>query len=163
MNILPENIMKNCLEMPGKFVTQFEQPAGKANTFIEKCLSCYFPWDCLTFSFFSPRLYNICFFANEQKYLSKKIQDKFYVIHISIKLQSFNNNTSGFLMLNFQMIATKRWKVSDVFSFTKQIFIHEKERWWWKDIIQMYAFFTIPMMNMYPGSGRPINSLLYII
>ena len=103
------------------------------------------------------------FFANEQKYLSTKIQDKFYVIHISIKLQSFNNNTSGFLMLNFQMIATIRWKVSDVFSFTKQIFIHEKERWWWKDIIQMYAFFTIPMMNMYPGSGRPINSLLYII
>ena len=116
------------------------------------------------FLFFSPRLYNICFFfANEQKCLSTKIQDKFYVIHISIKLQSFNNNTSGFLMLNFQMIATIRWKVSDVFSFTKQIFIHEKERWWWKDIIQMYAFFTIPMMNMYPGSGRPINSLLYII
>ena len=67
MNILPENIMKNCLEMPGKFVTQFEQPAGKANTFIEKCLSCYFPWDCLAFSFFSPQLYNICFFCKWTK------------------------------------------------------------------------------------------------
>ena len=79
------------------------------------------------FLFFSPRLYNICFFANEQKYLSTKIQDKFYVIHISIKLQSFNNNTSGFLMLNFQMIATIRWKVSDVF-FIYETNIHPWER-----------------------------------
>ena len=162
MNILPEDIIKNCLEIPGKFVTQFEQPAGKANTFIEKCLSCYFPWDCLTFSFFLLGFIISVFFKWTKIPFHKNTRQILCNPHIH-QITVIQQQYKWLSNVKFPNDCYNKVKSVWCFSFTKQIFIHEKERWWWKDIIQMYAFFTIPMMNMYPGSGRPINSLLYII
>ena len=115
------------------------------------------------FLLFSPRLYNICFFCKWTKIHfhtnTRQILCNPHIHQITVIQQQYK------WLSNVKFPNDCYNKVKSVWCFFiyEKMFIHEKERWWWKDIIQMYAFFTIPMMNMYPGSGRPINSLLYII